>query len=52
MMEYMAAGKPVVSTNAGGFPELVESGRTWVPTAPRLTPCVIGQEDDQGRDTS
>jgi glycosyltransferase involved in cell wall biosynthesis len=28
VMEYMAAGKPVVSTNAGGLPELVESDVT------------------------
>jgi glycosyltransferase involved in cell wall biosynthesis len=25
VMEYMAAGKPVITTNAGGLPELVES---------------------------
>jgi Glycosyl transferases group 1 len=28
VMEYMAAGKPVLSTNAGGLPELVESDVT------------------------
>jgi glycosyltransferase involved in cell wall biosynthesis len=28
VMEYIAAGKPVLSTNAGGLPELVESDVT------------------------
>jgi len=27
VMEYMGAGKPVVATNVGGLPELVENGR-------------------------
>ena len=27
VMEYMAAGKPIVSTRVGGVPELVEDGR-------------------------
>jgi len=27
IMEYMAAGKPIVSTRVGGIPELVEDGR-------------------------
>ena len=33
VMEYMAAGKPVPSTNAGGLPERVESRRNS-PTPP------------------
>ena len=34
-MEYMAAGKPVVSTRVGGVPELVEDGVHGLLVEPR-----------------
>jgi glycosyltransferase involved in cell wall biosynthesis len=34
-MEYMAAGKPIVSTRVGGVPELVEDGREALLVEPR-----------------
>jgi glycosyltransferase involved in cell wall biosynthesis len=34
-MEYMAAGKPVVSTRVGGLPELIEEGRQGLLVEPR-----------------
>ncbi len=30
IIEGMAAGKPVVATNGGGVPEIVENGRTGI----------------------
>ena len=35
IMEYMAAGKPIVSTRVGGIPELVEDGREALLVEPR-----------------
>jgi glycosyltransferase involved in cell wall biosynthesis len=35
VMEYMAAGKPIVSTRVGGVPELVEDGRDALLVEPR-----------------
>jgi len=35
VMEYMAAGKPVVSTRVGGLPELIEEGRQGLLVEPR-----------------
>ena len=35
VMEYMAAGKPVVSTRVGGLPELIEDGAHGVLVEPR-----------------
>jgi glycosyltransferase involved in cell wall biosynthesis len=35
VMEYMAAGKPIVSTRVGGVPELVEDGREALLVEPR-----------------
>jgi glycosyltransferase involved in cell wall biosynthesis len=35
VMEYMAAGLPVVSTRVGGVPELVEDGREGLLVPPR-----------------
>ena len=35
VMEYMAAGKPIVSTRVGGVPELLEDGRDAVLVEPR-----------------
>jgi len=35
VMEYMAAGKPVVSTRVGGVPELIEEGRQGLLVEPR-----------------
>ena len=35
VMEYMAAGKPVVATNVGGLPELVDSGVSGLLVEPR-----------------
>ena len=35
VMEYMAAGKPIVSTCVGGVPELLEDGRDAVLVEPR-----------------
>jgi glycosyltransferase involved in cell wall biosynthesis len=39
VMEYMAAGKPVISTNTGGLPELVES---------EITGLLVDVRDPQG----
>lgn len=50
IMEYMALGKPVVATRAGGNPELVEDGRTGYLVADKdveaLTEHVLGFLDD------
>jgi glycosyltransferase involved in cell wall biosynthesis len=50
IMEYMALGKPVVATRAGGNPELVEEGRTGYLVADKdvdaLTEHVLGFLDD------
>lgn len=35
VLEYMAAGKPIVSTRVGGVPELVEDGRQGMLVEPR-----------------
>jgi glycosyltransferase involved in cell wall biosynthesis len=35
VMEYMAAGKPIVSTRVGGVPELVEDGQEALLVEPR-----------------
>lgn len=35
VMEYMAAGRPVIATRAGGLPELVEDGVTGLLIEPR-----------------
>jgi glycosyltransferase involved in cell wall biosynthesis len=42
IIEYMAAGKPVVATNVGGIPEIVVGGRTGY-----LVPC--GDADSLAR---
>lgn len=50
IMEYMALGKPVVATQAGGNPELVEDGRTGYLVADKdidaLTEHVLGLLDE------
>jgi glycosyltransferase involved in cell wall biosynthesis len=41
IMEYMACGLPVVCTDSGGNPELVENGVTGFLVAPRDTEAVV-----------
>ena len=42
VMEYMAAGKPVVSTSVGGVPELVEEGMHGLLVEPRDPKALAG----------
>jgi glycosyltransferase involved in cell wall biosynthesis len=53
VMEYMAAGKPVVATRVGGVPEVVEDGVTGVLVEPRdpaaLAAAVVGLVSDGER---
>jgi glycosyltransferase involved in cell wall biosynthesis len=42
VMEYMAAGKPVVGTRVGGVPDLVEDGVTGLLVPPRDAPALAG----------
>jgi glycosyltransferase involved in cell wall biosynthesis len=50
IMEYMAVGKPVLATDCGGTPEIVEDGRTGYLLAPddagALAHRIVGLLDD------
>jgi glycosyltransferase involved in cell wall biosynthesis len=46
VMEYMAAGKPVVSTRVGGVPELIDEGRQGLlvePRSPEALAAAVGR---------
>ena len=53
VMEYMGAGLPVVATDVGGLPELVQAGRTGILVPPRdpgaLADAIVGLLDDPER---
>jgi glycosyltransferase involved in cell wall biosynthesis len=46
VIEYMAAGKPVVATRVGGLPDLIEDGSMGVLVEPRSPRLLAAAVDD------